>query len=267
VVKHEVLARAVAERFVAPPDSLSALASNFAVEAIPRLSSHHLRLLALAAVVYVVRPPGLPLAPERHAINFTPDEETRVDAYGSWLKEAVRVVRPIATPSDADYAHLAAAACITFERGLDRYLLEVLYPCRGRTLSMAAKAHFEPEVISVTSSLADLWDAGLKQVTLTPPGILIGVSAYDQLSGNNSDVDWNSPNITHSVSPADVSVWDGFEIKPEFLRRLGEEVARSAQRGVHPWDLLKDKTQGRVFAFCRGCRRLLASRSERWILT
>jgi len=238
-VKHDVLARAVAERFIAPPDSLSALASNFAVKAIPRLSSHHLQLLALAAVVYVVRPPGLPLAPERYAINFTPDEEALVDAYGSWLKEAVRIVRPIDMPSDADYAHLAAAACITFERGLKRYLSEVLYPYRGRTLSMAARSHFEPDVISVASSLADLWEGGLKQITLTPPGILIGVAAYDQLSGNSSEVDWHSPNITQSVSPADVSVWNGFEIKPEFMRRLGEEVTRSAQRGIHPWDLLK----------------------------
>jgi hypothetical protein len=236
-VKHDVLARAVAERFLAPPDSLSALAANIATEAIPRLSATHLRVLALAAVVYVVRPRGLPLRPDPHSINFTDDEAVLVREYGAWLKEAIEAVvtEEIAFPSDAEYAHLAAAGCITYERGLERNLRHVLYPYRARTLSMAARAMFEREVDAVAWHLNGIWDTGMQQVTLTPPGILIAVAAYDNVRNQDTQVDWSNPNVAQAVPPNDHQVWDGFRIDGDFFRKLGEEIVSSAERGVQPW--------------------------------
>lgn len=239
-VKHDVLARAVAERFLAAPDSLSALAANIATEAIPRLSSTHLRVLALAAVVYIVRPRGLPLGPAPHSINFTDDEAVLVRGYGAWLKAAVEAVvtEEMAFPSDAEYAHLAAAGCITYERGLERNLRKVLYPYRGRTLSMAARALFEREVDAIAWHLQGIWDAGMQQITLTPSGILIAVAAYDNVRDQDTEVDWSNPNVAQAVPPNQYQVWDGFTIDEDFFNKLGEKVVSSAERGLHPWTRL-----------------------------
>jgi hypothetical protein len=236
-VKHDVLARTVAERFVAAPDSLSALAANIAAETIPRLSSTHLQLLAVAAVIYVIRPPGLPVAPS-DALNFTDQEASLVKMYGSWLKNAVDHVLPASVPSDLEFAHLAAAACITLERGLERDLRAVLSPARGRTLSMAASSLVRTEVTDAMRTLAPVWAAGMMQLTLTPPGILVGVAAYDHACGEETELDWSNPNLTQSVRPTDYHVWDGWHINQEFFRKLGEEIVSSAERGVQPWTRL-----------------------------
>lgn len=54
--KHDVLTRVVANRLDADAESIRALATRIAVEAIPVLISHQVQYLGLAAVAHRIRP-------------------------------------------------------------------------------------------------------------------------------------------------------------------------------------------------------------------
>lgn len=244
-LKHDVLARAVAERMLATADSLQALAANIAVEQTPRLSSHHLQILALASVVYVLRPEGLPL-PDKHpdgseAWDVAEDEREILSRYPDWLKTAISFGMPDAIVSAADYAHLASCGCLVLERGIERDLFAILRPYRDRLLSQATVGPCNSRISDwlygsdAGFALRQLWDHGMQQVSITPAGLLIGVAVYDFRSGESTSVDWKSNQLTKAPEVEDLSVWNGHTIREEFLKVLDKEIKNRAERGVSPW--------------------------------
>jgi hypothetical protein len=95
-VRHEILSRAVIERLLGAPDSIRAVASGLAIDALGRLSSLHLELLGLAALIYYIGPtlrapheiPGDAadhLADAEHP-QITEVSTQLVDDYVRWLR-------------------------------------------------------------------------------------------------------------------------------------------------------------------------------------
>lgn len=231
--RHDVLARAVAERIAAADDSLQALAANIAIEAVPRLSGQHLRTLALMAVIQTIRPPGLPL-PDAHPADLELGECDRAEQqllleYIPWLRAAVADALPQVTPTDADYTHLASTGCLLVEQGTERDLGSTLLPWRGRIVHDSFLESYRNEFLNwmdtPTGRMLDMiWSCGLNHVSLTPAGILLGVAAFDQRRGTTSRIDWSSRYSMSSPRPKDIRIWDGSRIDRHFLKSLEQAL-------------------------------------------
>ena len=245
--KRDVLARAVAERLGADQDSLPALAAKIAVDATSKLSGEHLRVLALLAVLHVIRPPGIPISPEpppgveRHRVSE--EEAAALEAYAPWLVSAIEAVIPAHRASESDLAHLVSAGCITRERGFHLDVEKVIWPLRRSTTLAATGRLIEPlrqiKVSQRGTHLRDLWNDGLESATLTPAGVLVGTAAYDSIAATETPLDWNAAHIVSPVLGKSHAVWNGQNIDGKFVEALGKALRDLAARRVSPWyDLL-----------------------------
>lgn len=244
-VKHEVLARSIAERLSAAEDSMEAIASNLAVEVIPRLSSDHLSLLGLLALVHAIRPYPLPLneaPPEGVPSHETSGAEKEALAgYIAWLRQALGHHSLPNHVSSADLAHLAASSCVLIEPKVYRSLQAVLNPGNARLTTWGARlaidmdlgefVHIDP----LGSSLHGLWSQNLQHVTLTPVGLLIGTTVHDLQAGSRTAITWHLQGPQQDKSVVDDAVWDGRNIRENFLKALDSEIKNRAERGVGIW--------------------------------
>ncbi len=244
-VKHNVLARAVAERLAAAPESTEALASSIAVEAIPRLSAVHLNLLRIAAIVYAIRPPGLPL-PERPEDTddggTTPAEKQALNAYPDWLRTALALVPRADEVRASDYTHLASSGCLIVERRVWLDIENVFRPTGGRWLSLAAAGGYGERVRDFLGSdeegraLTSLWEDGLRHVILAPAGLLIGTAAHDVQSQSETPISWATAPAAFLAPPEQLEIWDGRGgIRREFMDVLEREIRDLASRDVGFW--------------------------------
>jgi hypothetical protein len=243
--KQDVLAQAVAERLRAPTDSTEAVAANWAIDILPRLSNRNLDVLGLLALIYVLRPAGLPLAdsPEPGVSDYDVSNKERelLHRYPAWIRSAVSQYPLSDTLNNADIAHLVSTACVVLDRGVHRKLEAVLSPFGRRELSMAAAAGIPIALGEFTHfdesgrALAALWQQGLQEISPTPAGLLIGAAVHSIRAGATHVVDWSSALATDRAPQLDLEIWDGRRIRNEFLDVLDKEVRDRAERGVRPW--------------------------------
>ena len=243
--RHEILARAVVERLLAAPDSIQGVASAAAVEALGRLSATHLELLGLGAMVYYVGPRvRAPLMPEGVPGADSPHYKTRfkaeqgfmmpaVEAYVEWLVGCLLAYAgpahsdlPVA--ASMDFAHLASAGCITYDRALKRSATAVLTPASAHdeiNSGVSYSYQWGMEGIRLPPEIKKqwnrLWDDGLQHVTLTPSGLLIGAVVHELRCGDRVEVRWDLP----LSDPFEVGgVWDGQYVNTRFVDALLPEL-------------------------------------------
>jgi hypothetical protein len=245
-IKHTVLARAVAERLAAAPESTEALASSIAVEAIPRLSAVHLTLLRVAAIVYAIRPPGLPLPDEppegTDGYGTSPTERQALTGYPDWLRTALAVVPRGNEVKASDYTHLASSGCLIVERRVWLDIEDVLRPTGRRLLSLAAVGGYGERVRDFLGSdgegraLTSLWEDGLRHVVLAPAGLLIGTAAHDVQSQSETPISWATAPAAFLAPPEHLEIWDGRDgLSRQFMDVLGREIQDLASRDVGFW--------------------------------
>lgn len=180
--KHKLLARVVSERLLAAQESLVALAGNLACDAIPHLSSKHLRCLGIMTLVYGTRPASLPP-------NIPP--EILHDWWTKWLSARLSRMMPVGTMTNVDYAHLVSVSCITYDYLGSRDLEKVLSPVIGAESSefkWDADKFFTDTRIG--KELLELWKAGMERAVPTSVGRLIGIYVQDLLVGTKTDIKW-----------------------------------------------------------------------------
>ncbi len=185
--KHRLLARLVTDRLTAEPDSLRNLAAHMACNAVPHLSSAHLRLLG---VMYVIHGQPVP----DHLKGLSKDA---VDEAGlRWFLKEINPLIPIGNITELDFAHLATLSCIAFvpplfasghwggsPPPLEWNLLSIIHKKFG--IRSGSNSFIEATQIPTNKTGKELiryWEeTTLKKATLTSAGELIGLYVRDSI--------------------------------------------------------------------------------------
>lgn len=171
--KHQLLSRLVAERIASAPESLMALASKMACDAISYTTINQLNIMGLATNIMYISP------------NGKLDEQQ----YFHWLQ--TRIGPFLGTKATVlDYTHLEALSCLKYESFLTRDLKQTL-------TNNAGQINFNFDAFKVSPLglfLTDIWEKqGLKSVQLTSVGQIIGVMVSDQTTGTTTNMTgWES---------------------------------------------------------------------------
>lgn len=169
--KHIILARLVSERLKAKPESILALGSKMACDAISFATVDQLMILGLAANIYGIRPNLLP--------TIGLDEIIFQDMIEQWLiprlKPYQRIkFRPI------DITHLESLSCLKVNTFIGRDLNN-MYQKDKFFYNFEKMKNPELKVF-----LKAIWNDGLQKIDLTTTGQIIGVSVSDQLTNTNT---------------------------------------------------------------------------------
>lgn len=165
--KHDLLARLVAERIQAPPESMVSLASKLACEVISYLTPGQLMILGLATSIYHVAP-----SQRLSNVQVLP-----------WLH---RNIGPFmdARPTHLDYAHLESLSCIRIG-SIGQDLYPILEGKFGEAISRDA---FDETPLG--KDLVRMWrDERLDVCVPTTVGQLLGVMVIDQHNGTKTSLD------------------------------------------------------------------------------
>lgn len=161
--KHRLLARALAERLVAKPEGLRAMASKMALDVIGYMTPSQMKLLALAADLLYVNPTS-PLSASQCKQWF----ENRFSAYRS------------VSFTNLDLIHLESISCLKHTPILSRELSVILNQKLGSEIGSSILESLMGQHIRT------LWNQGLQSVDLTSVGQLVGVCVSDLMSGENT---------------------------------------------------------------------------------
>jgi hypothetical protein len=175
--KHDVLASLVANRLAGPQESLYAVASKLAVEAIDNLNERHLRLLGLIALLWGTRP-------RRARQTQLTYPELR-----DWLLARLAAFDGL-TIKPLDLMHLESVSCAQ-RTALGNVPFPNLFQA---TLREGAQFDLDDFKQSPLGALVlTLWDEqGLGQYRPTSIGNLIGAFVFDRLTGSNTLLlDWD----------------------------------------------------------------------------
>jgi hypothetical protein len=179
--KRLLLSRLVAERLKHPSESTYSLASKMASDAIANSTSKQLHILGLLSFLQELRWTGNSLS------------------RNMYQKTLERILSPFSKISDdfneKDLLHLEALSCITYQRGSNRGLEELLRIKNGRIeKDMDWDARFDEKKFNdsgLGTWLNYLWGEALAGVYLTSVGSIIGKFVFDELTGiTTKDVEW-----------------------------------------------------------------------------
>jgi hypothetical protein len=161
--KHDLLARMLSERLDANPESLRAMATKLALDAVGYATPRQLKLLALIAdLMYVV-----------------PSSNLTAQAYGNWFEARFAPYVDVSF-SSLDLLHLESLSCLKHSSIISRNLHEVL--------KSKNNGEFDPAMLTtpLVVHIQSLWERGIKGVDLSSVGQLIGVYVSDSLTGGTT---------------------------------------------------------------------------------
>lgn len=183
--KHALLSRAVAERLLSPPDDLRTLTTSLVLEAIPQLAPKHMDFLALASLIYHIRPTDLfSQAGELPIEDPAVKGKAIMAMYWEWLRPRMERI-PLPTFSPLDYIHLMSVSCLKHDAFLSRDFLAVLLPPNSVVLSQQARDELQNYMNAFTfgTQILEVWKQGMQAITLTTTGQLLGVYVHDLRTG------------------------------------------------------------------------------------
>ncbi len=174
--KHELLARLVSDRLTQSPESLFALCSKLACDAVPMLNLRQLKALGLLANLWFLRPVGCPPNMPKEISNVWASE---------WLERRLYFYQDL-TLTTLDFLHLASVSCVTYDPLISRDLKKVLSTTAQNGFAFDYEALCNSEV---GKKIIELWKLGLNHATPTTVGQLIGVFVSDMLTNTSSSLD------------------------------------------------------------------------------
>lgn len=175
--KHDVIAALISERLKEQSESIVALTSPLACEAISALTVNQLKILGLITAFTYYRP----TFPEKAIGN----KEMFLRSCDLWFKNKISAINDVKA-AEIDIDHLEALSCIQ-KSGLTHYNLPAL-------LNQWAHGEFgltEEEFWNFDSAkpLKPIWDSSLKSSLTTTIGRLIGVYVLQMTSGTKPILD------------------------------------------------------------------------------
>jgi hypothetical protein len=173
--KHELLARLVSDRLTKGSESLFALSSKLACDAVPMLNVRQVKILGLLTTLFFVRPRPFPpqIPKEEFSIWFT-----------QWLTQRLHVYQDL-TLNNMDLLHLESLSCIRVSIG-SRDLQKILAPSQESGVVFDYKAFSETEA---GKKVNELWESELKHSLPTTIGQVIGTYTLDMLTNTTTSFD------------------------------------------------------------------------------
>jgi hypothetical protein len=163
--KHMLLARLVSERLKSSPESILALGSKMACDAIQYATVNQLMILGLASNLYGIRPNPLP-----EQWNSENDFQAFLN---NWLTKQLSPYKDI-TARTIDVLHLESLSCLKANSFISRDI---------NTIFVAGQLSYDFEKmtdINLRDSIKGIWEQ-LQKIELTTVGQIIGVSVSDLL--------------------------------------------------------------------------------------
>lgn len=172
--KHIILARLVSERLKSEPESILALGSKMACDAISYATVNQLMILGLAVNLYGIRP--VPFPPlEINDTNFQPWLDV-------WLISRLKPYQNI-TFRALDITHLESLSCLKVNSFVGRELNEMY---KKDTLAYDFEKMRDTQL---RDKMKNVWKEGLEKIDLTTVGQIIGVSVSDLLTKTTTRFD------------------------------------------------------------------------------
>ena len=180
--KHELLARLISDRLTNTSDSIHALTSKLATDAISAMTTNQLKLLALILNLRYVTPLSIP------------EEIKTQDGFDNyaieWLKARLNGFLDVKF-SSLDLDHLEALSCLTVVRVGSVDLGSVF---SGKFKHEKFKFNMAKyDELEVSKQINETWDKGIKLAFLTSVGQLVGVYVSDMIAETNTNLseEWN----------------------------------------------------------------------------
>lgn len=163
IQKHQLLARTLADRLGAKPESMRAITSKIALDVIGYVTPSQLKLLGLIADLLHVNP-NSPLTEEN---------------YRQWFEMRFSPYQNI-TFTGLDLLHLESLSCLKHTPIISRDLAITM---KSKNFDIFDSTMLES---NLGVQIKRLWGQGLQAVDLTSVGQLVGVYVSDLLSGGNT---------------------------------------------------------------------------------
>jgi len=174
---HRILAHLISERLCCTSDNILALTIPLACRTVVSLTNKQLCFLATGVVLEHLLPAAVS--------NVEPEvkDQFAID----WLKEKLPFVLPQECITGIDLIHMEGLSCFNLTRtmlGGDR-----LHFFLRRKLETSG-AQFDNFVMNTTigKQFESCWNRKLSHVLLTSIGLLIGICAFEELTGSQVDV-------------------------------------------------------------------------------
>ena len=174
--KHELLARLVSDRLTKGSESLFALSSKLACDAVSMLNVRQMKILGLLATLIMLRPrPFPPLEIPKEVFNIW---------FIQWLTKRLHVYQDLDI-RNMDLLHLESLSCVRVSIG-SRDLQKILSPPKERGLTFDYKAF---SATDIGKKVNELWESELKHSLPTTIGQIIGIYVSDILTKNTTSFD------------------------------------------------------------------------------
>jgi len=182
--KHELLAKLVANRLTEETESMFALASRQACDAVSMLTINQMRILGLLILDGRLQPSPFP------PVNMSQEEFNKW--YVEYLMDIMHVYRDL-TISRLDMAHLGALSCISILGiSVSGHLRHMLFPKKESGMTFDIKLFTSTEL---GKKMEELWESHLNGVSPTSIGELIGIYVSDMLRNTTTPLEgWGKSN-------------------------------------------------------------------------
>ncbi|MCK9151547.1 LPO_1073/Vpar_1526 family protein [Methanobacterium alcaliphilum] len=177
--KHKLLAQVISFRIQQESETFKSITCNMAVNALPNLSTKHLKILSVMAfLMYISKTIEIPEIPPEEASTW----------WNEYLIKNLSPLLPINSWNKMDFYHLNSASCIILTEGnlISPTTGYVDYLGRKKNLRIWKSNDFSSSEIG--KRIKDLSNEfhGSK---LTSIGLLIGICAYGSFTDNDTNCD------------------------------------------------------------------------------
>ncbi len=177
--KHEILSRLIADRLTKDSESIHALTSKMATDAISNMTTNQLNLLALNMNLRYIVPSEIPEDKIENQEKFDKFAE-------NWIKARVEKLANLQF-SNLDLEHLEALSCLTNMRLGSSGLKQIF----ENKFSKTSKFKFDYEKFidsDLGKAIKAHWENGLQSAILTSVGQLIGIYATEMITGSSTNL-------------------------------------------------------------------------------